>query len=60
MNEIAKIDPSLLLLNNDNLLQTLLYGDKKFSHDKNFKILLLTIEFIFASERFNMSFILPY
>ena len=53
MNELNKIDPNLLLVNENLLLLTLLYGNTQFNDDLNSRILLLTIEFIHSSKRFD-------
>ena len=44
MNELNKIDPNLLLVNENLLLLTLLYGNTQFNDDLNSRILYLTIE----------------
>ena len=54
MNEINKINPNFLFLNDNAFLKNLLYGDIKSNNDINTKILDLTIEFIHASKRFDM------
>ena len=54
MNEINKIVPNLLLENECIFLSTLLYGKSEFDNDLNSKILLLTLEFIHSSKRFDM------
>ena len=53
MNELMKINPDILQFNDNQLTNTLLYGDKNFSHDENSKILNLSIDYILKSERFD-------
>ena len=54
MNKINIINPSLHLLNDDDLSKILLFGDSDFDSETNTKILNLTIDFIHISERFNI------
>ena len=53
MNEITNIDLNISFLNDDNITNILLYGDKKFSSELNSKIINLTINFILSSKRFD-------
>ena len=54
MNEINRIAPNLLLENECVFLTTLLYGKSQFDNGLNSQILLLTIDFIHSSKRFDM------
>ena len=54
INEINTIDSNLLLLNDDDLSEVLLYGDKKISNTINRMILNITIYYIKLSEIFNV------
>ena len=53
MNELRKINSSLLQYNEEKLTKTLLYGDKSLSHVINSKIIKLSISFIIKSGRFD-------
>ena len=55
MDEINKIVPNLFLENKCMFLSNLLYGLSQFDNDLNLKKILLTLEFIHSSKRFDMS-----
>ena len=54
MNEINKVNPILIHLDDISLCEILLYGDGSFDNETNAKIINLTINFIHKSERFNI------
>ena len=54
MNELMKIDSDLLQLDDDHLTKILLYGDNNFLHEVNSKIIMLSIDFIINSGRFDV------
>ena len=51
VNEVFQLH-NILNLPNETLVQTMLYGDKSFTHDQNRQILESTLKFIHSSERF--------
>ena len=51
INEVFQLH-NILNLPNQTLVQMMLYGDKRFSHNQNKQILESTLKFIHASERF--------
>ena len=52
MNEIRKLDSSILNLDEISLTKLLLYGDSKFENKVNQKILLPSINFVLSTKRF--------
>jgi len=54
MNELNKVNPILINLDDISLCKILLYGDGSFDNETNAKIINLTIDFIHKSERFNI------
>ena len=52
MNELCKLDSSILNLDEISLTKFLLYGDSKFKNKVNKKILLASKNFIFSTKRF--------
>ena len=52
INEVFQLHNIIHLLN-PTLVQIMLYGDKRFSHNQNKQILESTLKFIHASERFS-------
>ena len=53
MNELNEIDSSFSTLNENKLIDLILYGSDKFDDIKNHNILMSTIKFIKDSERFD-------
>ena len=53
MSDLNIIDPSICLLNSINLVQLLLFGDKKYDLITNQNILKTTIKFLKNSSRFD-------
>ena len=53
MNELNEIDSPFSTLNENKLIDLLLYGYDKFDDKKNRNILMLTIKFIKGSQRFD-------
>ena len=52
MNELCKLDSSILNLDEISLTKLLLYGDSKFENKVNKKILLASINFVLSTKRF--------
>ena len=52
MNELDSINSTFNTLEPDELVRTILYGDKNFDYDPDLKILTLTINFIKQTQRF--------
>ena len=52
MNELRKIDSSILNLDEISLTKLLLYGDSKFENKVNKKMLLASINFVLSTKRF--------
>ena len=52
INEVLQLH-NILNLPNQTLVQIMLYGDKRFSHNQNKQILESTLKFIHTSERFS-------
>ena len=52
MNELRKLDSSILNLDEISLTKLLLYGDSKFENKVNKKILLASINFVLSTKRF--------
>ena len=53
MNELNEIDSPFSTLNENKLIDLLLYGYDKFDDKKNRNILMRTIKFIKGSQRFD-------
>ena len=53
MDELNKIDISFSTLNENKLIDLILYGSDKFDDKKNYNILMSTIKFIKDSQRFD-------
>ena len=53
MNELNEIDSPFSTLNENKLIDLLLYGYDKFDEKKNRNILMHTIKFIKGSQRFD-------
>ena len=54
MNKIRDIDSSLIDQNENSLCYTLLFGKENMNDSENTHILNATIEYILATERFNV------
>ena len=52
MNELNRINSKFNTLELDELVRTILYGDKHFDNDSNFKMLTATINFTKQTKRF--------
>ena len=52
MNELRKLDSSILNLDEISLTKLLLYGDSKYENKVNKKILLASINFFLSTKRF--------
>ena len=52
MNELHKLDSSILNLNEISLTKLLLYDDSKFKNKVNKKILLASINFVLSTKQF--------
>ena len=52
MNELCKLDSSILNLDEISLTKLLLYGDSKFENKVNKNILLASINFVLSTKRF--------
>ena len=52
MNELRKLDFSILNLNEISLTKVILYGDSKYEKKVNKKILLASINFFLSTMRF--------
>ena len=50
-NELKEIDSSFSALNENKLIDLILYGNDKFDNKKNHNILMCTIKFIKGSQR---------
>ena len=57
MNELSDIDNSITSRQPNELLWIILYGDFKFKHNVNKRILIATIQFIKNNNRFYQSLI---
>ena len=57
MNELSNIDNSVTSRQPNELLRIILYGDCKFKHNVNKRILIATIQFIKNNNRFYQSLI---
>ena len=57
MNELSNIDNSVTSRQPNELLRIILYGDCKFKHNVNKRILIATIQFIKNNNRFYESLI---
>ena len=53
-NNLSLIDPNLVNLFDNVLLNILLYGDSKYDYSTNTKILQCSIKFIYDTDRFNV------
>ena len=54
MNEIRRLNPNLLLEDDNVLSSILLYGSSQLSNEINSAVIHLTIEYTHTSERFNI------
>ena len=54
LNIIRNIDSKILSKNDLKVTETLLYGDSSYDHTKNTLIMNATMEFLFASKRFDV------
>ena len=54
LNIIRNIDSNILSKNDLKVTETLLYGDSSYDDTKNTLIMNATMEFLFASKRFNV------
>ena len=54
MNELRKLDSSILNLDEISLTKLLLYGDSKFENKVNKKILLASVNFVLSTKRFEV------
>ena len=52
MNELRKLDPNILNLDEISLTKLLLYGDSKYENKVNKKVLLASINFVLSIMRF--------
>ena len=55
VNVLMTINSNLLQYNNEQLTETLLYGDKNLSHQANSKIISLSTSYIIKSSKFGDS-----
>ena len=55
MNELNSINSTFNTLEPDELVRTILYGDKNFDNDSELKILTLIINFIKQTQRFEQA-----
>ena len=53
-NDLSLIDPNLVNLCDNVLLNVFLYGDSKYDYSTNTKILQCSIKFIYDTDRFNV------
>ena len=53
MNELNEIDSPFSTLNENNLIDLILYGSDKFDDKNSRNILMCTIKFIKGSQRFD-------
>ena len=56
MNELNSTNSKSSTLESDELVRTILYGDKYFDNDSNLKILTLTTNFIKQTQQFEQDF----
>ena len=54
LNIIRNIDSNILSKNDLKITETLLYGDSSYDNTKNTPIMNATMEFLFASKRFDV------
>ena len=57
LNIIRKIDRNILNRNDLKVTETLLYGDSSLDDTNNTLIMNATMEFLFASKRFDMALV---
>ena len=55
MNGLKKLDENILRLSEHSLVKLLLFGDLKYNHIENCRILNASINFVLRSERFKGS-----
>ena len=55
MNDLNNINTAIALLNPNDFLRVILYGDKSFNRETNCKILTASIKFIEDIQRFEKS-----
>ena len=53
MTNFKKINDTIMLLNENDLLQVMGYGNKNFDNNMNISMVTATIKFIKVSERFD-------
>ena len=56
LNTVKMIDKSILNVNDDDLIEILLFGNCKFSLERNSSIIIASINYIKNSERIDKSF----
>ena len=54
-NELQSVDENILNQSDNEIVELLLYGSKKFNFQQNCRLLEFAIKFILKSERFNGS-----
>ena len=54
-HELQSIDENILNQSDNEIMELLLYGSKKFNFQQNYSLLEFAIKFILKSERFNGS-----
>ena len=57
MNELNCRNDVLVTLKSDELVRTILHGDKKLDNESNFNILTATVKFIKRTQRFQQPFL---
>ena len=53
MNELIKIDSYILTLDEKSFTKLFLYGDHRYNSKTNKSIILVSINFIYSSKRFD-------
>ena len=53
MNELIKIDLYILTLDEKSFTKLFLYGDHRYNNKTNKSIILVSINFIYSSKRFD-------
>ena len=56
MNYLNNITTAIASLNPNDLLRVILYGDKSFNKETNYKILTASIKFVKDTQRFEKPF----
>ena len=57
LNNIRNIDSNILSENDLKVTETLLYGDRSYNNTKNTLIMNATMDFLFASKRFDVQLV---